>query len=103
MESIATTTCVLSAKRGVATAQQTSVTASQRSRTLIVDVGDFTHYKNTGQIVSLWKGDITSTGLSNDLRLVMPMLVEAGFRHFGQNIKKASHMFTLSMIPTSRS
>jgi len=65
------------------------------SRTLIVDVVDHAHYKNTGQIVSLWKGDITSTGTSNDLRLVMPMLVESGFRHFGENTKKGiTHVYS---------
>jgi hypothetical protein len=73
------------------------------TRTLMVDVVDYAHYKNSGQIVSLWKGDITSTGASNDLRLVMPMLVDSGFRHFGENTKKESNMFTLSTTPTSRS
>ena len=88
---------------GVVGSQTVAGSTREYTRTLIVDVVDYAHYKNTGQIVSLWKGDITSIGSSNDLRLVMPMLVEAGFRHFGQNTKKESHMFTLSTIPTSRS
>lgn len=79
---------------GVVGSQTVAGSTREYTRTLIVDVVDFAHYKNTGQIVSLWKGDITSTGSSNDLRLVMPMLVEAGFRHFGQNTKKGiTHVY----------
>ena len=79
---------------GVVGSQTVAGSTREYTRTLIVDVVDFAHYKSTGQIVSLWKGDITSTGSSNDLRLVMPMLVEAGFRHFGQNTKKGiTHVY----------
>jgi len=80
---------------GVVGSQTVAGSTREYTRTLIVDVVDFAHYKNTGRIVSLWKGDITSTGSSNDLRLVMPMLVEAGFRHFGQNTKKGiTHVYS---------
>jgi hypothetical protein len=73
---------------GVVGSRTVAGSTQEFTRTLIVDVVDHAHYKSTGQIVSLWKGDITSTGESNDLRLVMPMLVESGFRHFGENTKK---------------
>jgi len=80
---------------GVVGSQTVAGSTREYTRTLIVDVVDFAHYKNTGQIVSLWKGDITSIGSSNDLRLVMPMLIEAGFRHFGQNTKKGiTHVYS---------
>ena len=80
---------------GVVGSQTVAGSTREYTRTLIVDVVDYAHYKNTGQIVSLWKGDITSIGSSNDLRLVMPMLVEAGFRHFGQNTKKGiTHVYS---------
>jgi len=80
---------------GVVGSQTVAGSTREYTRTLIVDVVDFAHYKNIGQIVSLWKGDITSTGSSNDLRLVMPMLVDAGFRHFGQDTKKGiRHVYT---------
>lgn len=80
---------------GIVGSQTVAGSIREYTRTLIVDVVDFTHYKNTGQVVLLWKGDITSTGSSNDLRLVMPMLVESGFRHFGQNTKKGiTHVYS---------
>ena len=80
---------------GIVGSQTVAGSTSEYTRTLIVDVVDFAYYKNTGQVVSLWKGDITSTGSSNDLRLIMPMLVESGFRHFGQNTKKGiTHVYS---------
>ena len=80
---------------GIVGSQTVAGSTREYTRTLIVDVVDFAGYKNTGQVVSLWKGDITSTGSSNDLRLIMPMLVESGFRHFGQNTKKGiTHVFS---------
>jgi len=80
---------------GIVGSQTVAGSTQEFTRTLIVDVVDYAHYKNTGQIVSLWKGDITSTGSSNDLRLVMPMLVESGFKHFGENTKKGiTHVYS---------
>lgn len=80
---------------GIVGSQTVAGSTREYTRTLIVDVVDFAYYKNTGQVVSLWKGDITSTGSSNDLRLIMPMLVESGFRHFGQNTKKGiTHVYS---------
>ncbi|CUS39388.1 DUF4136 domain-containing protein [Candidatus Nitrospira nitrificans] len=73
---------------GVVGSQTVSGSVREYTRILIVDVVDLAHYKTTSQVITLWKGDITSTGSSSDLRLVMPMLVEAGFRHFGENTKK---------------
>lgn len=73
---------------GVVGSQTVAGSVREYTRILIVDVVDLAHYKATSQVITLWKGDITSTGSSSDLRLVMPMLVEAGFRHFGENTKK---------------
>jgi hypothetical protein len=73
---------------GVVGSRTIAGSTREYTRTLIVDVVGNAHYKNAGQIVSVWKGDITSTESSNDLRLVMPMLIDAAFRHFGQDTKK---------------
>jgi hypothetical protein len=58
------------------------------TRLLIVDVVDLSMYRENGTIDSLWKGEISSRGSSDDIRLVMPVLIEAGFKHFGQNTQR---------------
>jgi len=46
---------------------------------------DYQTLRKERKTVSFWKGETDSTGSSNNLRQVMPALIEATFRSFGQN------------------
>lgn len=59
----------------------------EHQRTLIIDVIDIARYRKDGTIVSVWQGRINRTGSSGDLRRVMPYMIEAGFRHWGEDTK----------------
>ncbi|MGH7230778.1 MAG: hypothetical protein ACREJU_05385, partial [Nitrospiraceae bacterium] len=37
-----------------------------------------------GSTMELWRGETKATNRSNDLSQMMPMLIEAAFRHFGE-------------------
>ncbi len=79
---------------GIVGSQTVAGSVKEYTRTLIVDVVDLAKVRTEGAIVSIWKGEIESAGSSSDLRLVMPVLIEAGFRHFGENTKKGiRHIF----------
>jgi len=59
-----------------------------RSRTtyyryLILEALDDQRLREGGEAIPVWKTHITSTGMSGDLRRVMPILVAAGEDYFG--------------------
>jgi len=60
---------------------------TEYTRALKLFVIDLTAFRSTKIPERLWEEDVSSTGSSNDLRLVMPVLIEAGFKHFGQDTK----------------
>jgi hypothetical protein len=49
----------------------------------IIVVGDLPESRATGSLVELWRGEAATTG-DNDLPQLLPVLVDAAFRHFGQ-------------------
>ena len=50
---------------------------------VVIVVGDLPQSRAAGSLVELWRGETMSTG-DNDLPALMPLLVEANFRHFGE-------------------
>jgi hypothetical protein len=58
------------------------------TRTLKMDTFDLTILRSTKNPEQMWKAEVTSVGSSNDLRRVMPVLIETGLRHFGQDTKR---------------
>ncbi|GIW54417.1 MAG: hypothetical protein KatS3mg082_0821 [Nitrospiraceae bacterium] len=68
----------------------TSVASSDPSRVrqftsrVVIAIGDLPKSREAGSLVELWRGHATVTGLTGDLPALMPLLVEAAFRHFGQ-------------------
>lgn len=58
------------------------------TRTLKMDVFDLTAFRSIKTPEHLWEAEVSSAGSSNDLRMVMPVLIEAGFRHFWQDTNR---------------
>lgn len=54
-------------------------------RFLTLDALDLAEYRATKSVVPLWKTTITSTGSTNDLRLVMPVLVAEAQPYLAKN------------------
>ena len=50
---------------------------------VVIVIGDLSQSRAAGSLVELWRGETMSTG-DNDLPALMPLLVEANFRHFGE-------------------
>jgi hypothetical protein len=50
---------------------------------VVVVVADLPQSRAAGSVVELWRGQAQTTGPSKDLPAVAPLLVEAAFRHFG--------------------
>jgi hypothetical protein len=59
------------------------------SRYLIVEALDYRHFTSTGEVASIWKTTIESRGTTEDLRVVIPFLVNGAQRYFGVDTKKA--------------
>ena len=57
-------------------------------RFLVLDAVDYTEFKATKKMKSLWKTTITSTGSSGDIRRVFPILVAAAVPHIAENTGK---------------
>lgn len=57
-------------------------------RFLIIDAVDLEEYKRSQKIVSVWRTIVTSTGSSNDLRRVFPVLIGASKSYIGADTKK---------------
>ena len=70
---------------GVVGSQTSTSRNTPYKRQLLVDVVDYQTLEKERKTVSFWKGEADSTGFSNNLRQIMPMLVEATFRSLGQN------------------
>ncbi len=71
------------------TGYQTYVrSATTYFRYFTLDALDLAEYKVTKGIVPLWKMTVTSTGSSNDLRLVMPVLVAASQPYLATNTER---------------
>lgn len=51
---------------------------------VVIVVGDLPKSRADGSLAELWRGEALSTG-DNNLPAMVPLLVEAGFRHFGQS------------------
>ena len=49
---------------------------------------DLSTYRETEEVKEVWRTTVTSTGSSNDLRLVFPILVAASKPHIGMNTGK---------------
>jgi len=61
---------------------------------VVIVVGDLPQSRETGALSELWRGETMSTG-DNDLPALMPLLVEANFRHFGETTSTPiQHTFT---------
>jgi hypothetical protein len=61
---------------------------------VVIVVGDLPQSRATGSLAELWRGETISTG-DNDLPALMPLLVEANFRHFGETTSTPiQHTFT---------
>jgi hypothetical protein len=70
---------------GVVGSQTSTSRHTAYKRKLLVDVVDYQTLRKERKTVSFWKGETDSRGSSNNLRQVMPALIEATFRSFGQN------------------
>jgi hypothetical protein len=57
-------------------------------RFLILDAVDLDEYKRSQKVVQLWQTIITSTGSSDDLRRVFPILVAASKPYIGTNTSR---------------
>jgi len=54
-------------------------------RYMVLDAVDLDEFRKTKKVVKLWKTTVTSTGSSNDLRLVFPVLVAASKQYIATN------------------
>jgi len=54
-------------------------------RFMVLDAVDLDEYKKSKKEVQLWRTTVTSTGASDDLRLVFPILVAASQQYVGKN------------------
>ena len=52
---------------------------------VVIIVGDLPKSREAGQLVELWRGETTHTGHTSDLPKLVPLLVDATFRHFGES------------------
>ncbi|MEX5217134.1 MAG: DUF4136 domain-containing protein [Nitrospira sp.] len=52
---------------------------------VVIIVGDLSKSREAGQLVELWRGETTHTGHTSDLPKLVPLLVDATFRHFGES------------------
>jgi hypothetical protein len=55
---------------------------------LAIVIVDLVKSRSAGSAVEVWKGETKTMQSSNDLRQVAPMLIDAAFRHFGENTSK---------------
>lgn len=55
---------------------------------VVIVVADYEQSRSTGNLVELWRGETLTTGRSNDLPRMIPILIEAAFRHFGETTSK---------------
>ncbi len=69
---------------GTSVASSDPSTVRQYTGQVVVVIGDLPKSREAGSLVELWRGNATATGLTKDLPGLMPLLVEAAFRHFGQ-------------------
>jgi hypothetical protein len=74
---------------GSQTVTQTSVTYF---RYLILDAVDLKTFRETEKVMPVWRTNVTSTGRSGDLRLVVPILVAASEPHIGVSTGKQVHV-----------
>lgn len=58
---------------------------SSFTRFLLMDAYDLNVYKQTGKMAQVWKANVTSTGPSGDLRLVLPYMAVAVKNYIGRN------------------
>lgn len=70
---------------GVVGSQTHTGSVTTYFRYLILDAVDLSAYRESQEIVPVWKTTITSTGSSGDLRRVVPVLVGAATEHIGTN------------------
>lgn len=63
-------------------------------RYLILWGTDVDEYKKSGKIKTLWKTTVTSEGVSDDLRLVFPIMVTAAMPYIGSN---TGHKVTIKL------
>ena len=63
-------------------------------RVLVIEAIDAQKSQSDSAVTPIWKGEAISKGSSDDLRRIMPSLIEAAFKHFGEDTKKAiRHVF----------
>jgi hypothetical protein len=60
-------------------------TYTEYFRYLTLDVYDLNVYKSTGKPKMVWNTILTSSGRSDDLRLVIPRMIAVGGSYFGKN------------------
>ena len=69
-------------------------TAPVYSTHLAVVVTDLVQSSSAGSLVELWRGETRTRGNTSDLPRTIPVLIEAAFRHFGQETPNAvQHVF----------
>jgi len=61
-------------------------------RYLILEAIDIEKYKDTKNLNAIWKTTITSSGSSNDLRRVVPILVYGASNYIGKNTKQRIYL-----------
>jgi hypothetical protein len=70
---------------------------------VVVVVADLPQSRAAGSVVELWRGQAQTTGPSKDLPALAPLLVEAAFRHFGDETPHTvRHTFTEEEISKLR-
>lgn len=69
---------------GTSVAASDPSTVRQFTSQVVIAIGDLPKSREAGSLVEFWRGNATATGLTKDLSTLMPLLVEAAFRHFGQ-------------------
>lgn len=69
---------------------------------VVIVVGDLPKSRAAGSLAELWRGEALSTG-DNNLPAMAPLLVEAGFRHFGETTSPpVQHTFSEEEIKKLR-
>jgi len=62
---------------------------------VVIVVTDLQGSRATGSLVELWRVETWARSSTNDLQSMVPLLVEAGFRHFGETTPTAvQHVFS---------
>jgi hypothetical protein len=77
--------------RGVVGSTIQTKTVTNFARFVVLDAIDLSAYRDSGEIVPVWKTTVKSTGTSGDLRRVFPALMAAGWDYIARDTGGQRH------------